>query len=168
VGDPESAAGVQYRLASELFDLNRLPEARAAYESALSTFERLGDGLGQALVHWGLGRLHHGSYDVAEAVVHLDKALRLWPSGDRDADLVHLLADAAGAAVRSGNNAHAISLSERALVLAEQVGDPGLIAIALTTHVAENAQPRLKMAALDRAEGLARGAGDWRTLTGCI
>jgi DNA-binding NarL/FixJ family response regulator len=165
VGDPKSAAGVQYRLASELFDLNRLPEARAAYESALSTFERLGDGLGQALVHWGLGRLHHGSYDVAEAVVHLDKALRLWPSGDRDADLVHLLADAAGAAVHSGNNAHAISLSERALVLAEQVGDPGLIAIALTTHVAENAQPRLKMATLDRAEGLARGAGDWRTLT---
>jgi DNA-binding NarL/FixJ family response regulator len=164
VGDGERAAGVQYRLASELFDLNRLPEARAAYESALATFERLGDHMGQALVHWGLGRLNHGSYNISEAVVHLDKALGLWPSADREADLVRLLADAARAAVHSGNNAHAISLSERALGLAEHVGNPGLLAIALTTRVSEDARPRLRIASLDRAEGLARNASDWRTL----
>src|SRR5205085_2154178 len=133
---------------SELFDLNHLREARAAYESALATFERLGDSMGQALVHWGLGRLHHGGYNIAEAVAHLDDALRLWPSTAPQADLVRLLADAARAAVHSGNNAHAVSLSERTLALAEQLGDPGLLAIALTSSVLEDVRPRLRIAVL--------------------
>ena len=72
LGEPAHVAEVQCRLAAELYDLNRLPDALAAYEAALATFGQVGDQAGQASVHWGQGRLHLGRYDFVAAVQHVD------------------------------------------------------------------------------------------------
>jgi DNA-binding CsgD family transcriptional regulator/tetratricopeptide (TPR) repeat protein len=165
-GEARSLAEVQRRLAGELYDLNCLPKAVAAYEAALAMFENLGDDAGQALVHWGLGRLHDSRYDMVAAVRHLDEAVRLWPTQRKDADLARLLADSARAKTFSGDSDAALQLAERGLALAEQLGDASLLARALLGlaigHDQDKDRPMIPL--LDRAEGLARTAGDWRTL----
>jgi predicted ATPase/DNA-binding CsgD family transcriptional regulator len=160
-------AEVQQRLASELYDLNRLPEALAAYESALRAFEQLGDGAGLASVHWGLGRLHDSRYDMVAAVHHLDEALRFWPSALEDAGLARLLVDTARTKAFSGNWVEAMQLAERGLAVAERLGNAVLLARALLGLAIAHDQEkdRLMIPLLDRAEGLARAAGDWRTLS---
>jgi DNA-binding CsgD family transcriptional regulator/tetratricopeptide (TPR) repeat protein len=165
-GDTRSLAEVQRRLAGELYDLNHLPEAVAAYETALATFEQLGDPAGQALVHWGLGRLHDSRYDMVTAVRHLDEALQLWPTQHDEAGLARLLADTARAKTFSGDSVAALQLAERGLALAERLGDTNLLARALLGRsIAGDQDPDQPMIALlDRAESLARTAGDWRTL----
>jgi hypothetical protein len=85
IGEIARAADVQYRLAGELYDLNHLAGALAAYEAALATFEVLGDFIGQARVHRGIGPLHHGRYDMSTALPYFHAALRLWPPDREDA-----------------------------------------------------------------------------------
>jgi DNA-binding CsgD family transcriptional regulator len=168
LGEPAHAAEVQCRMAAELFDLYRLPDALAAYEAALATFEQVGDQAGQASAHWGLGRLHVGRYDFATAVLHLDAALRLWPPDGENPELARLLTDTVRAKVFSGDALAAIQLAERAVTLAEQLGDAGLTARALVgfadAHSGDK-RDRLLIQILDRAEGLSRAASDWRTLS---
>jgi DNA-binding CsgD family transcriptional regulator len=168
VGEPAHAAEVQCRLAAELYDLNRLPDALAAFEAALATFEHSGDQAGQASAHWGLGRLHLGRYDFVAGVRHLDAALRLWPPDRENAELARLLVDTVRAKVFSGDGLAGIPLADRAVTLAEQLGDAGLIARALVgfieAHSADMPE-RQMIQVLDRAEGLARAASDWRTLS---
>ena len=161
-------AEVQCRLAAELLDLGRLPDAVAAYEAALAAFVGRGDQTGQASAHWGLGRLHLGRYDLIAAVSHLDAALRLWPAGREDAELTRLLVDAARAKVFSGDAVAARHLADRAVALAERLGDAGLIARALVGFAEAHAgdmRDGVLIQRMDRAEGLARAASDWRTLT---
>ena len=168
LGEAARVAEIQCRLGAELFDLNRLPEAIAAYEAALSAFEASGDHAGQASVHWGLGRLHLGRYDLIAAVTHLDTALRLWPSEGDDAELARLMVDAARAKTFSADRDAAIQLADSAVRLAEDLGDSGLIARALVGFAeAHSADTRdgILIQLMDRAEGLAREASDWRTLT---
>jgi DNA-binding CsgD family transcriptional regulator len=168
LGDPARAAEVQCRLAAELFDLNRLPDALAAYEAALASFEERGDRSGQASVHWGLGRLHLGRYDMRAAVTHLDAALRFWPTQREDAELARLLVDTVRAKWFSADAVSAIQHAEHAVTLAEQLGDGGLIARALVGFAeghGDDTPDRRLIELLDRAEGLARAASDWRTLT---
>jgi DNA-binding CsgD family transcriptional regulator len=168
LGGAARAAEVQCRLAGELFDLNRLPDALAAYEAALAAFERRGDRAGQASAHWGLGRLHLGRYDIRAAETHLDAALRLRPAEPEDADLARLLVDAARAKAFNADAVAAGQLADRAVTLAERLGDADLIARALVgfaeAHAADTRDRRL-IELLDRAEGLARTASDWRTQT---
>ena len=168
LGEAGRVAEIQCRLGAELFDLNRLPDALSAYEAALSAFEASGDHTGQASVHWGLGRLHLGRYDLITAVTHLDTALRLWPKEREDAELARLMVDTARAKTFSADRDAAIQLADSALRLAEDLGDPGLIARALVgfaeAHSADRPD-RILIQLMDRAEGLARQASDWRTLT---
>ena len=115
--------------AAELYDLNRQPDALAAYEVMLATLGQVGDQAAQASVHWGQGRLHLGRYDfVADAVKARGRALRVWPPELENPELVRLLADGARAKLFSGDAAAAIQLAERAVTLAERLGDVGLIA----------------------------------------
>ena len=95
LGDSARAAEVSYRLAGELNDLNKVAEALAAYEAAFVSYGRLNNQRGQALAQWGIARLHQGRYDMATTDRHAAQALRLWPLDRQDADLVHLLVDAA-------------------------------------------------------------------------
>ena len=95
LADSARAADVSYRLAGELYDLNKLSEALAAFEAAFVSYGRLNNQGGQALAQWGIARLHQGRYDMATADRHAAEALRLWPPDRQDADLVHLLVDAA-------------------------------------------------------------------------
>src|SRR5262249_55468099 len=119
-------AEMQCRLAGELFDLNQLPEAVESYEAALATFERLGDGTGQAVGHWGLGRVHQAQYNIGASVQEFDAALDLWPPERQDGQLARLLHDAGRAKTFSADVAAAIQLAERALALAVRSGDAGL------------------------------------------
>src|SRR5205814_835601 len=56
--DSARAAEVSHRLAGELYDLNKLPEALAAFEAAFVSYGRLNNPGGQALAQWGIARLH--------------------------------------------------------------------------------------------------------------
>jgi tetratricopeptide (TPR) repeat protein len=164
------AAEVQYKLGSELYDLNRLSEALAAHEASLDRFKRLGDRQGEALAHWGIARLHQGLYDFAAADPHVDEALRLWPQAGRSRELVVLLSDATRIKSFSGLGEVANALAERGLALAEHLGDVGLLAQALS-GVAEirsritTPRPPELIPVQDRAIALALQAGDWRTLS---
>jgi DNA-binding NarL/FixJ family response regulator len=166
-GDFPRAAEVQCRMAAELLDLNRVSEARAAYDGALAVFQQLGDDAGQAVAQWGLGRLSLGRYEMRAAATYLDAALRLWPAGREDADLARLMVDSARAKVFSANQAAAAQLAERAITLAERLSDAGLLARALygaaDAHLADS-RDSILIRLLDRAEGLAQDASDWRTL----
>jgi DNA-binding CsgD family transcriptional regulator len=159
---------VQCRLAAELADLNRLPEALDAYANALVVYRQRGDQAGQATVHWGLGRLHLGRYDMEAAVKHLDAAIGVWPVEREDAELSRLLVDAARAKVFGGDRSGAIESADRALQLSEQLGEAGAIARALVGYAeahSADTPDRLLIQHMDRAEGLARATNDWRTLT---
>ena len=166
--DELHAADVRYRLAQELFDLNRLADALSAYQAALDSFERLGDITAQMRVHRGIGLLHHGQYDMVAAVPHLDAALRLWPAGQEDAELAWLLLDASRVKFLVGDFAAAIPLAERCLALAERCDDTGLLTRALTrvsmTRMRQDPRPFAAIALLDRAERIGRWKNDWRAL----
>src|SRR5207248_5706229 len=108
------AADAQYRLASELYYLNQLPDALGAYQAALDSFEQLGDMLGQARVHWGIGLVHRGRYDLTAAMPHFQAALRLWPADRENAELASLQVDAARASNFSDDFSMARSLAPRA------------------------------------------------------
>lgn len=166
--DPVQAAQVQYKLASELYDLNRFADAMAAYTAALEKFELLGDGLGQALVHRGIARIERGRYDFMAAMPHFDASLRLWPRDREDAEFASLLVDFAGARNQTTDSTGAVPLIERGLELAERLGHPGLIARALWIAAGPPFQvdprPQIPIRLHVRAEALARQAGDWRTL----
>jgi predicted ATPase/DNA-binding CsgD family transcriptional regulator len=166
--EPVQAAHVQCRLAAELFDLYRQPEALDAYAKALFEFEQRGDHGGMASVHWGLGRVQLGRYDMDAALTHLDTATRLWPDDRDESELSRLLVDTARAKVFGGDRPGAIQVANQALQLAEQRGDAGVIARALV-GVAEaqsgDKPDRELIQLMNRAESLARGVADWRTLT---
>ncbi len=163
---PAQVATAQCRLAGELFDLNRIHEALGTYQAALRMFERLADQNGQAQVHWGLGLVHQARYDMPVTVHHLETALALWPIERQDRELARLIHDATRAKTFSADWEAAISLAERGLALTERLGDPELLARALLglvlAHDQDKARPLIPL--LDRAEALARAAGDWRTL----
>jgi tetratricopeptide (TPR) repeat protein len=131
IGDNARAADVQYRLARELYDLNQLTDALAAYQTALGAFEYLGETIGQAWVHWGIRLVHRGRYDIAVAVPHFQAALRLWPAEREDAELASLLLDATRASVFSGDSAVAGSLAARAQAVAQRCDDSSLLAPSL-------------------------------------
>jgi DNA-binding NarL/FixJ family response regulator len=167
-GDTVRAADAQYRLAGELYDLNRLPEALTTFEAALANYGRLGNRGGQALAHWGMARLHQGRYDMQTADLHIEEALRLWPPERQDADLVRLLVDAARIRAYGGYSG-AIDVADRSLVLAEQLGEAAIVARALfgveTARASTRHHPGDLVVILDRAAQLAAQAGDWRTLS---
>jgi tetratricopeptide (TPR) repeat protein len=166
--DPATGAEVQYKLGSELFDMARLSEALAAYEASLGSFRRLGNPLGQALAHWGIARLHEGVYEMASAEPHVDEALRLWPRERQDSELVRLLSDATRIKAFVGRIAESSELAERSLALAEQLGDAGLTALALSGVSSHgrgaHGAPDLRLY-LERGIDLAMDVGNWRTLT---
>jgi hypothetical protein len=108
MSDDARTAEVQCRLGAELTDLDRVPEAVAAYEAALQLSVPRGDVATQALAHWGLGRLHILHYEMARARTHLDAALELLPTLSEDADLVQLLVDAVRARVFSRDHSSAV------------------------------------------------------------
>jgi tetratricopeptide (TPR) repeat protein/DNA-binding CsgD family transcriptional regulator len=168
-GDEVRAAEVQYRLAGELYDLNRLDDALTTYEAALTRFKRLGDPLGQALVHRGIGSLHHGRFDLIAALPHFDAALNLWPSDREDAEFASLLLNFARAKYHSGDRVMEDALIARALSIAERIGNPGLLARALSVAAGaafrQGARPQIPIQLYVRAETLARQAGDLRTLS---
>jgi DNA-binding NarL/FixJ family response regulator len=164
-GDSPRAAEVRRRLGDELYDLNRLPDALAAFDAALATFERLGETTGQALVHRSIGRLHQGRYDMASAVEHLDAALRLWPSDREDAELVGLLLNAARARFHAGLfSDERRALAERGFAIAERIGDPSLVARALVELARFETRGSTWLPLLDRAEKLASSVNGWRVL----
>jgi len=63
---------------------------------------------------------------MATADRHAAEALRLWPPERQDADLVHLLVEAARIKAFGGFPGGA-ELTDRGLALAEQLGDAGLL-----------------------------------------
>jgi hypothetical protein len=125
--DTLRAAEGRRRLGDELYDLNRLPEALAAFQVSLSTFERLGETTGQCLVHRSIGRLHQGRYDMTSSVQHLDAAVRLWPAEREDAELVGLLVNASRARFYAGLfGEERRAFAQRGLAIAEKIRDPNL------------------------------------------
>jgi transcriptional regulator with XRE-family HTH domain/tetratricopeptide (TPR) repeat protein len=169
-GEAARAADIQCRLAAELVDLDHSSEALAAYEAALESATPRGDQAVQARARWGLGRLELNRYNMAAAGSHLDLALQVWPPERDPAELVQLLVDAVRAKVFSGQPSGALDLADRAVALAEQLADPGLLARALVgleevQGQAGHVRDRQLIELLERAEALAREAGDWRTLT---
>jgi DNA-binding CsgD family transcriptional regulator/tetratricopeptide (TPR) repeat protein len=168
--DPATAAEVQYKLGGELFDMARSSEALAAYEASLGSFRRLNNQRGQALAHWGIARLHEGLYDMASAEPHVNEALRLWPAERQDTEFVRLLSDATRIKAFVGRIAESSDLAERNLALAEQLGDAGLVALALAGMSSQlvgrgvHRGPERRLY-LDRAIDLGLQVGNWRTLT---
>jgi tetratricopeptide (TPR) repeat protein len=101
-------------------------------------------------------------------VPHFEAALRLWPAERGDAELACLLVDFAAASQFGSDVETAYELAERALPLAERLGDPVLLARALSTVTSHRSErdprPQIAIQSLERAAALARQAGDWRTL----
>jgi tetratricopeptide (TPR) repeat protein len=126
-GDEARTAAVRRARGAALDQLNRLVEARAEFETALQAFSRLGDAVGQALVHRDIALMHMVRSEMTDAAGHLDRALALWPADREDADLVQLLLHGAFCKAAAGDAARAASLRARGLSLAEQVGDPVLL-----------------------------------------
>jgi DNA-binding NarL/FixJ family response regulator len=167
--DLETSAEVEYKLGGELFDMAKLSEALVAYEASLGSFIRLENQGGQALAHWGIARLHEGLYDMASAEPHVDEALRLWPPERPESELVRLLSDATRIKAFVGRIAEASELAERNLALVEQLGDPVLVAQALSGMSQPQGHrghrtPELRLY-LERAIELALQVGNWRALT---
>ena len=169
LGDEPRATYVQYRLGGELYDLNRIADALAAYAGALEGFTHLEDTVGQALAHAGLGRLYSGLHDFKAAVPHFDAALRLWPPEREDARLAAVLFDYSTALYEIGDFATDNVITERGLALAEQLGDPALVAYALSRlaiqRFRQDPRPRIRMEIEARAISVARRTQDWRTLS---
>jgi len=166
-GDGPQTANVRRRLAEELYDLNRIDQAQSMFDAALARFERVGDELGQALVHAGIGRLHLGRYDSAVALRHLDHALSLWPPEREDAELLQLILMATRAKIFSADSG-AIAMAERAAQIAERIGDTAGLALA-TLYIATSrsgTDPRVApvLETLERSDQLARASGDLRTI----
>jgi tetratricopeptide (TPR) repeat protein len=103
------------------------------------------------------------------AVPHFQAALRLWPAEREDAELASLLLDATRASLFSRDWTAGGLLAGRALELTERCDDPGLLVRSLillaATRMLEDPRPSPTVATLDRAERLARAAGDWRALS---
>jgi len=166
--DQTRAADVFCRLAAELADMNRYEEALAAYRTALSTFERLHDTGGQAHAHRGMGRVYQGTYDLAAALPHVQAALDLSPPDEVSHRHALLQVQLARASYFSGDYVGARPAAERALAIAEQLGDVGLQATALGTlsYVeANDVSPYIGIALARRAEALALRVEDWRTIS---
>jgi DNA-binding NarL/FixJ family response regulator len=167
--DEARAAEVRRKLGNELNDLNRRPEALAAYEAALVTFERKGDSLGQARVHRAIAWLHQSRYALSAAEPHLEAAMRLWPAEHHDADFAELLLDAARAKGYITEFAAGGSLAERGLAVAEQLNDERLRGRALmeiaSLKGSHGMAARLVGPVLDQAQAHAQHAADWRTLS---
>jgi transcriptional regulator with XRE-family HTH domain/tetratricopeptide (TPR) repeat protein len=142
-------------------------EALAAYNLALAAFERLGDHVGQALVHRDIAWVHQWHDDFAVAWPHLEAALALWPAERTNGELTHLL-DAARARRAAGDTEEAAALAGRGLALAGQRGYVQLRVRALLelalVRIASGANLQALIVLLDEAEGMAREAGDLRTL----
>lgn len=87
----------------------------------------------------------------------------MWPADREDAGLGRLLLDVARAKILSGDGS-ARALAERGAALAERLGEPGLHARGLyvlaLAHAYHGAPLSTIVALYDRAEALARGAGD--------
>jgi transcriptional regulator with XRE-family HTH domain/tetratricopeptide (TPR) repeat protein len=168
-GDQARAADARYRLASELYYLNQLPDALGAYQEALDSFEQLGDMLGQARVHWGIGLVHRGRYDLTAAMPHFQAALRLWPADREDAELASLQVDAARASNFSGDFSMARSLAARAADVAARSNAPSLLAQSLILlalgRFQDDPRPKVMLEPLDRAERAALAAAEWRALS---
>jgi DNA-binding CsgD family transcriptional regulator/tetratricopeptide (TPR) repeat protein len=167
-GDDLRAAELRRRMAGDLYDLNRVDAALAAYATALATFERYGDAQGEARAHHGIGYVHLGRYEVANAIAHFDKALQVWPGDAEDPELAELLLDSVRARNFSSHAATAGAYAERGLALAERLGNPGLLARALCEAAQcrywQDPKPTTCMPLLDRAAVVARGARAWRVL----
>jgi DNA-binding CsgD family transcriptional regulator/tetratricopeptide (TPR) repeat protein len=168
-GERAQAAEAQHHLASELYDLNQTADALAEYESALETFEQLGDALGQARVHWGIALVHRGRYDIAAAVPHFQTALRLWPAERQGVELVSLQVDTARASLFGGDFAAARSVAAQAVDVAERSNAAGLLAQSLIlvalARFRDDPRPQVMLEPLERAERAAQAACDWRALS---
>jgi tetratricopeptide (TPR) repeat protein len=105
--------------------------------------------------------------DVADQ--HADAALQLWPREIQDAILVRLLAEASRIKMFQGASQQAAALGERAVALAEQLGDPGLLSraiFALAGALGQTMQrPGELVPLLNRGIALAFQTADWRTLS---
>jgi len=130
-GELRQAAQLQRRLGDELHELNRRADALASYEAALATYRRLGDAVGQAQLHRDIAWIHQARSEFAAAQPHLESALRLWPPEADEAEFILLLADTARLKVYTLALKEAGRLAERGLALAEQLGEPRLLAPAL-------------------------------------
>lgn len=155
-GERAQAAEAQQRLASELYDLNQLAGALGEYDSALASFEQLGDALGQARVHRGIALVHGGRYDFAAAAPHFQTAMRLWPAESEGVELVSLQVDAARASLFSGDLAAARSVAAQAVAVAERSNAAGLLAQSLIlmalARFQDDPRPHVMVEPLNRAE----------------
>jgi DNA-binding NarL/FixJ family response regulator len=103
---------------------------------------------------------------MASAEPHVDQALRLWPTERQDSELIRLLSDATRIKAFAGRNDESSQLAERNLALAEQLGDAGLVAQALSGLSQPHSRRRNELAlTLERAIELSLQGGNWRTLT---
>jgi DNA-binding CsgD family transcriptional regulator len=163
------AAEVRCKLGSELNDLNYTQDSLGAYAAALSAFEGIGDGLGQARVQRAIGWVHQSHYAFADAVPHLEAAMHLWPAEHEDAEFGQLLLEAARANVYLTQFTAAGVFAERALALADRLNDGRLRGRAVTEIAAlqthQGVPARLVLSLMERAQANARHAEDWRTIT---
>ena len=163
--DEQQLATLHCKLGTELNYMSRRDEAQAAYERALSAFERTRDTAGQARAHHGLATVQHGRWDFAAELPHLEAALRLSPD-EATVERAWLLLDAVRVRCIVADYSAAVPLAARAISIVEQLDDVGLLARALTesAHVKMYHSPRAALELLGQAETLARQADDWRTL----
>jgi tetratricopeptide (TPR) repeat protein len=164
-----TAAEVRRKLGGQFNDLNQVPQALEAYERALVVFEHNRDLPGQARVHREIAWVHQVRFDMAAAAPHLDAALSLWPADEQSADLAHLHLDAARAHCFAGEYSAAEPHVKSGLALAEQSGEPLLLARALIDMGVFNGQSLgvsdLVLPLYARAESIARRERDWYLLT---
>jgi hypothetical protein len=159
---------VRYKRGVALTDSDRPDEAIGALQDALASYERLSDTRGQARSERRITWVHQARYDAASAAPHLHAALRLWPPGHEDPEFAALLLDTARARALGAEFALAEPLIEQGRALAERLDDQALVARALVESTLlqskHDTAPGELIARLERAEPLARAAGDWLTL----
>ncbi|MCS7479427.1 BTAD domain-containing putative transcriptional regulator [Umezawaea endophytica] len=94
----------------------------AAQHTALASARRIGDRLGQAHAHRSLGRVHVHLDKVADAVVHLRHALRLFRETGDTAGEARVHFDLCWIDFREGEHATSLAHAERAFELFRDIG----------------------------------------------
>ncbi|GID32279.1 AfsR/SARP family transcriptional regulator [Paractinoplanes brasiliensis] len=170
-GDDLGRAHMLRSLSGPEIELGDLTAAARHLGQSLELFDRLGLRREQSLVYRNLGQVSVHRKEYAEAVGYFESALRVAESLGELSDQVNVLSCLAGAHGRQGDFVTGMDLADRALSIAEALGNPSAQALGHETRAEIclfRGDLRASLASRKRAAELFRQAG-WRmNAAGCL
>jgi tetratricopeptide (TPR) repeat protein len=166
-GDKETAARIGEKQGDVALRLGRVDAAISVWEGALGYHRGQEDLQSVAELHRKLGAAYAHKGDRKQAIEHHQRGINLIKDGPPSLALVRLYEEAAWLYVQTGDNMLAIYASEKALRLAERLGEVGAASRAhgifgrVFGRIGDLAKAREN---LERAVELARGSDDHETV----